>query len=495
MSLHQLVQEAAARHPERVAVSGPDATVTYRELSRRADALAARLAAQHVGVGDRVVVWASKSAECVAAMQAVLRLGAVYVPVDGSTPPARVAALLRDCFPAAMCSDPENAPRLAPAEHGCPHHLVLGGDFVAPADPFDHPSAAEDLAYILYTSGSTGRPKGVRITHGNARAFVDWWVTELDAQPEDRFANHAPFGFDLSVLDLYGAFAAGASVHLVPTELSYAPEHLTRFLHERGISIWYSVPSALSLMIREGGLLDDDAPPALRAVLFAGEPFPIPMVRELAAWTGARLLNLYGPTETNVCTFHEVTTATLAQDRPPPIGKASSGNTVWAVTENGRVAGPGEEGELLVAGPTVMPGYWGRPPLSGPHRTGDIVRVLPDGSFDYLGRQDGLVKLRGHRVELGEVEATIADHPEVSEVAAVVAGEGLSRHLDVFVVARSGAAPGVLSLKRHVAERLPRYMIPDVVHHVTALPRTVNGKIDRAALAARADTTAKERLR
>ncbi|MFJ9691369.1 amino acid adenylation domain-containing protein [Kitasatospora sp. NPDC101183] len=495
MSLHRLVLEAAARHPERVAVSGPDATVTYRELSRRANELAGRLAAQHVGVGDRVVVWASKSAECVAAMQAVLRLGAVYVPVDGSTPPARVAAIVRDCLPAAVCIDPENVSRLTPAERGCPESLVLGGDFAAPAGPFDYPSAAEDLAYVLYTSGSTGRPKGVRVTHGNARAFVDWWVTELAALPEDRFANHAPFGFDLSVLDLYGAFAAGASVHLVPTELSYAPEHLTRFLRERGISIWYSVPSALSLMIREGGLLDDRAPSCLRAVLFAGEPCPIPTVRELAAWTGARLLNLYGPTETNVCTFHEVTTATLEMDRPPPIGKASSGNTVWAVTDNGQTAGVGEEGELLVTGPTVMPGYWGRPPLTGPYRTGDLVRVLPDGSFDYLGRQDGLVKLRGHRVELGEVEATIAQHPEVLEAAAVVAGAGLSRHLDVFVATRGGAAPGVLSLKRHVAERLPRYMIPDIVHHVPALPRTSNGKIDRTALAARADSATKEKLR
>lgn len=372
---------------------------------------------------------------------------------------------------------------------------MLGDDSAAPAGPFDHPSTAEDLAYILYTSGSTGRPKGVRITHGNARSFVDWWVRELAALPEDRFANHAPFGFDLSVLDLYGAFAAGASVHLVPTELSYAPEHLTRFLRERCISIWYSVPSALSLMIREGGLLDEDAPPGLRAVLFAGEPCPISTVRELAAWTEARLLNLYGPTETNVCTFHEVTATTLETDRPPPIGMASSGNTVWAVTDDGQTAGVGEEGELLVMGPTVMPGYWGCPPLAGPYRTGDLVRVLPDGSFDYLGRQDGLVKVRGHRVELGEVEATIAQHPEVSEVAAVVAGAGLSRHLDVFVATRGGAAPGVLSLKRHVAERLPRYMIPDVVHHVPALPRTGNGKIDRMALAARADSATKERLR
>lgn len=495
-SLHDLVIDSAARHPGRTAVSGPDGTMTYAELDRRADALARLLARQGVGPGDRVVLWAAKSAAVVAAMQAVLRLGAAYVPVDGSTPVRRAMSVVRDCSARVICTTAEGAARLdgelAPGEGRVV--LVDGLDAKAPsggAPPPRRTTGAGDLAYILYTSGSTGAPKGVCVSHGAARAFVDWAVAELAASPADRFSSHAPFTFDLSVLDVYAALAVGASVHLIPAELAYTPTQLVEFVHHHQISVWYSVPSALSLMMRGGGLLDRPAPPSLRAVLFAGEPFPIAGVRQLAGWTGARLLNLYGPTETNVCTFHEVGPADLDRGRPAPIGTACCGDAVWAVTAEGRRAGPGEEGELLVSGPTVMSGYWGREPQEGPYATGDIVRVRQDGSFDYLGRRDHMVKVRGHRVDLGDVEATLTAHPDVDEAVALVAGTGLDARLEVFVVPRGGRpAPGVLSLKRHAAERLPPYMVADAFHFVACLPRTRNGKVDRAALAGDAHTPA-----
>ena len=351
------------------------------------------------------------------------------------------------------------------------------------AVPEDVPAAPDDLAYILYTSGSTGTPKGVCVSHRNARAFVDWAVRAVGVGPHDRLANHAPLTFDLSVFDLYAAFATGASVHLVPPELAYAPLQLTRFLYERGITVWYSVPSALALMMRDGGLLDGPAPPGLRAVLFAGEPFPVGRVRELSSWTRARLLNLYGPTETNVCTAHEVVPADLARDRPVPIGGAVSGDEVWARKADGTRAGPGESGELVVAGPTVMLGYWGREPHRGPYRTGDIVRVLDGGAFDYLGRRDHMVKLRGHRIEPGEVEAALAAHPDVAEAAVAVGGSGLGARPKAFVVPRPDREPSVLALRRHCARLLPRYMIADEFHVVACLPRTRTGKTDRARLA------------
>jgi clorobiocin biosynthesis protein CloN4 len=257
-------------------------------------------------------------------------------------------------------------------------------------------------------------------------------------------------------------------------------------LHAERISIWYSVPSALSLMMRSGGLVDRPAPADLRVVLFAGEPFPISQVRRLADWTGARLLNLYGPTETNVCTFHEVVPADLERDRPVPIGTAACDDRVWARRPDGGVCGPGDEGELFVDGPTVMLGYWGREPHVGPYATGDLVRVLPAGSFDYVGRRDDMVKVRGHRVELGEVEAALAAHPDVAEAGAVVAGAGMDARLVVFVVPLPGRDPGVLALRRHSAQRLPRYLVADELHVVTELPRTRNGKVDRPTLASRA---------
>ncbi|GGR55146.1 MULTISPECIES: AMP-binding protein [Streptomyces] len=517
MNLHELVIRSARRYPLRPAVAGEGRELTYRALDRAADAYARLLARAGVGRGDRVVLWGDKSPEVVVAMQAVLRLGAVYVPQDGTAPAGRVATVARDCAARVVCATGTRLTRIRPAldlpvpldgtaqpdgttRPDAVPGLVTVLDLAAapPGDdeavpPVDTEVKPDDPAFILYTSGSTGTPKGVSISHRNARAFVDWAVELLGAGPGDRFANHAPLVFDLSVLDLYAAFAAGASVRLVPATLAYAPGELVEFLHRERITVWYSVPSALILMIRGGGLLDRPAPAGLRAVLFAGEPFPIAHVRRLAAWTKARLLNLYGPTETNVCTWHEVVPADLERDRPVPIGRAASGDEVWARTDAGAVAGPGEQGELVVTGPTVMLGYWGGPPGSGEYATGDIVTVLPDGSFDYVGRRDHAVKVRGHRIELGEIETTCDAHDEVETAAVVVAGEGMDARLVAFVVPVPGARPGALALRRHLAERLPSYMITDHVHLLDDLPRTRNGKIDRPALVRRHLTLSKGR--
>jgi amino acid adenylation domain-containing protein len=491
--LHRYVLEAAARHPDRPAVIDALGIMPYAELSQQANRAAHVLRKAGVRPGDRVVIWLEKSADAIIAMQAVLRLGAAYVPADGATPARRVIALARHCSARAVCTTSARLPSVMPdLEPGteCIDISAATAPAARPAEVIDHPTAPDDLAYILYTSGSTGEPKGVCISHRNACAFIDWAVQLLSPDPADRFASHAPFTFDLSVLDLYACFATAASVHLVPAELAYAPEQLAGFLYEHEITIWYSVPSALGLMIRQGGLLDRAAPPDLRAVLFAGEPFPIGDVRELAAWTKARLFNLYGPTETNVCTYHEVTADDLRRDRPVPIGMASSGDTVFAEKPNGSVADVGEEGELLVDGPTVMLGYWGKPPQQGPYRTGDVVRVLPGARYDYVGRRDHLVKVRGHRIELGEVEAALVSHAAVAETAAVVAGSGLDTRLAAYVVPANGRTPGVLELKRHMAQTLPRYMIADELHVVTKLPRTANGKVDRRTLALRSKSPA-----
>ncbi len=496
MNLHELVIDSARRHPGRTAVAAAGRELTYRELDRRADEFARLLAAAGVGRGDRVVLWSDKSPEVVVAMQAALRLGAVYVPQDATAPVGRVVTVAHDCDARVVCATGDRLTEVT-ATLGATVVLDLE-QAAAPTGAAAAPAAnaevkPDDPAFILYTSGSTGTPKGVSISHRNARAFVDWSVALLGAGPEDRFANHAPLVFDLSVLDLYAAFSVGASVRLVPSALAYAPGELVEFLHQEQITVWYSVPSALILMIRGGGLVDRPAPAALRAVLFAGEPFPIAHVRRLAAWTDARLLNLYGPTETNVCTWHEVVPADLERERPVPIGKAASGDEVWARTDAGTVAAPGEQGELLVSGPTVMLGYWGQGPSAEEYATGDIVTVLPDGGFDYVGRRDHAVKVRGHRIELGEIEITCNAHDEVETAAVVVAGDGMDARLVAFVVPVAGARPGALALRRHLAQRLPSYMIVDHVHLLSDLPRTRNGKIDRPELVRRHLTLSKGR--
>ncbi|NMF62559.1 D-alanine--poly(phosphoribitol) ligase (plasmid) [Brasilonema octagenarum UFV-E1] len=491
MSLQNFLILSAKRTPDALAIRGPDGSITYGELDRLANRIAKALTALGVCRGDRVGIWLDKSVRAVATMQGVLRLGAAYVPIDPLGPAVRTRTILKDCAVKALITTEKRAEATLTNDLECVACLCTDGiwkgqtwnDLVAFSDePVEGFSPADDdLAYILYTSGSTGKPKGVCISHRNALAFIEWAAQELQATPADRFSNHAPFHFDLSVLDLYVAFHVGASVSLVPDGMSYAPKRLVDFITQETITIWYSVPSALILMMEQGGLLDRQTLP-LRAILFAGEPFSLKHLRRLYEYLpSVRFLNLYGPTETNVCTFYEVQGIEPDRTKPVPIGRACSGNCVWALKDDGTKAKLGEEGELIVSGPTVMLGYWGHPPQGDkPYATGDIVRLLKDDNYLYVGRRDHLVKVRGHRVELGDIEAALAEHPEIHEAAVVVSGSGIDARLTAFVVS-TGDLP-LLSIKRHCAERLPRYMIVDDVRFIAALPRTRNGKIDRQRL-------------
>ncbi|WIY01928.1 amino acid adenylation domain-containing protein [Amycolatopsis mongoliensis] len=467
--LHQLVLAASERTPDAPAVHAGDTTVTYRELDELAGRQAAGLHAAGVRRGDRVLIWAEKSVEVVALMQAALRLGAVYVPVAPSNPVSRVRLIAEGCTPALVVTDQvadwgANPPPLSSFTALSTSDTPPPPEHVGPDEP----------AYILYTSGSTGAPKGVLISHRNALAFVEWAAAETGLHAGDRLANHAPFNFDLSVFDLYGAFLAGASVDLAGSDLSYSPAELTDFLHGRGISVWYSVPSALLLMMRHGGLLDRPAPASLRVCVFAGEPFPIAGVQTLRrAWPDVRLFNWYGPTETNVVTSYEVTDADLSRTGGLPIGRACSGATLTL----------SPDGEIVVEGPTVMLGYWGAPPQLGGYHTGDVGRYDAAGELEYAGRRDAMVKIRGHRIELGEIETALSRHPAVAEVAVIVAGAGIDARLRAVIVPRPGERVTLLGMKAHCAAHLPRYMIVDEVSVVGELPRTANGKTDRAALA------------
>lgn len=481
MRLQDLVVNAARRAPDALAVASPERTLTYRELDAHADRFATALRARGVRPGDRVVLWSGKSALAVALMQGALRAGAVYIPVTSTNPPDRVARIAADSGAVLVAAD-ESAPVGEGAAPPGPVDVVALADLLDLAPTGDgrppHEGDPDAPAYILYTSGSTGAPKGVCLSHRNALAFVDWAVRVLDIGPRDRLSNHAPFNFDLSVFDLHAAFRAGASVHLVPQETAYAPRQLLEFVRERRISVWYSVPSVLALMMREGGLLEEDQPPDLRACVFAGEPFPIGQVQALRkAWSTVRMFNWYGPTETNVCTSYEVTDADLGRTGPLPIGTACSGDVI--------TLDPGpREGEIVVSGPTVMKGYWGRTPHSGAYRTGDIGRFGPDGELEYAGRIDHMVKIRGNRVELGEIEAAVCAHSAVSDAAVMVVGSGLEARLHAVVVAADGARPRLLALKTFCSQRLPTYMLPDALHVVDELPLTPNGKTNRRALAA-----------
>lgn len=498
MSLKDIVIQTAKDVPSALAVKGPDGSMTYQELDKQANRMARALDNLGVRKGDRVGIWLDKSVRAVTVMQGVLRLGAAYVPLDPKSPSTRVKGIVRDCEMRALVSTEkcvestlkDGAENIAGFCIDSPAQGLSWNDLESFSDdPIDGPKIGDnDLAYILYTSGSTGKPKGVCISSLNALAFINWAAEEIKANRSDRFSNHAPFHFDLSVLDLYVAFSVGASVFLIPEMMSYVPKKLVRLIQQEEITIWYSVPSAIILMMEQGGLLEHlDIP--LRIIIFAGEPFPIKPLRQIfKSWPSVRFLNFYGPTETNVCTSYEVKEIEEGRTKPVPIGRECSGDRVWAVKDDGSAVNIGEEGELMVSGPTVMLGYWGKPPHGDkPYVTGDLVRLQEDGNYVYIGRRDYMVKVRGYRVELGEIEAALGQHPDIHATAVVVSGSGMDVRLAAFVVFRENKSLSLLDIKRHCAEHLPRYMIVDDICPLNELPRTRNGKVDRLKLKQQAE--------
>lgn len=512
------LRDSARRHPDRAAVEWRAEALTYRQLDELSDAIAATLRAAGVGPGHRVGLYTPKTHRSIAAILGVSKAGAAYVPIDPHAPAMRAAFILGDCAVSAVIASGDRLETLAEHQATLPalRAAIRTDDGGAPGsgwvpttrwtdlvrDPAFVPTAAveTDPAYLLYTSGSTGKPKGVIITHRNALTFIDWGVETFAVRPEDRLSSHAPLHFDLSVFDVYVALASGACVVLVPDQVAPFPGPLSRWIADRGITVWYSVPSALVRMLLHGDLAGTPHP-ALRTVLFAGEVFPQKYLREtMRALDGAAFFNLYGPTETNVCTWYAVPRTLDAESTAIPIGIACANTEVFAVDAEGRLVPDGEEGELLVRGGTVMAGYWGlaertaqslvRNPLQGAfedrvYRTGDLVKRDADGNHWFIGRRDHMVKSRGYRIELGDVEAALHAHELVKEAAVIaVPDDEVGARLHAFVAPTDGAALTVEMLHAFCLKRLPPYMVPESFLVREELPKTSTGKTDRQALAA-----------
>lgn len=494
ISLHQRLALTAERNPAGPAVIAGDTSLTWAQLRDRATALAARLRSDGVGHGDRVAVVMRKSPDAVAAIHGVLWAGAAYVPIDPSSPPGRAGVVMVDAAPAAAVVDRRGRSLVAALDDATRPPVVVEAPVdhsgFAALDPAD--TTPDDLAYILFTSGSTGRPKGVALTHRNGGHFVDWAVDALGVGPTDRLTSHAPFHFDLSIFDLFASTTVGAPVVLVPRAAAVMPREMAAFVRGTEVTVWYSVPTALRMLVERGGLAPDDVG-SLRVVAYAGEAYPPSALRDAMTLFGsATFWNLYGPTETNVCTAHRLTGPPVG-DAPVPIGTAIEGVSVEVVDDEGRAVAPGMPGELVVAGPTVTAGYWGDPErstgafLSPPgrterfYRTGDVVVADEHGVLTFRGRRDHQVKVRGVRVELGEVETVLHAHPAVGDAAVVAIGadrpEGATLRAHV-----TGTALDAREIVAFCRERLPVHMVPGEVIVHADLPRTPTGKIDRVAL-------------
>lgn len=504
--LHDLLARSVERWPDRPAVTMADGaeSLTYAELDRRARSLRDALARQGVGAGDRVALYVPKSPASLTAILGILQSGAAYVPLDASAPVGRAAYVIGDCGVAAVVGATDllaglrdaaqaELPLLEAWDHAPGSRsieIARGPGGEAAGDP------ADPLAYILYTSGSTGRPKGVVHTHASALSFVHWCADTFDLSEEDRFSSHAPFHFDLSIFDLYVSLLHGGEIVLFGEEISKQPTAMAAAIAERGISVWYSTPSVLRLLVEFGQLGSYDWS-ALRLVLFAGEVFPIKHLRALLeAWPDPQYFNLYGPTETNVCTYYEVPRPIPAErEEPFPIGRVCENDEGIVVDARDQLVDAGDEGELLIRGGTVMQGYWNLPERTAQafhvdgdggrwYRTGDLVREEPDGTLLFAGRRDRMVKRRGYRVELGEIETALYRHPDIAEAAVVALPGEDGIRIDAFVSRSDGGKGSIIEMKTFCSKELPLYMIPDRFLFLDALPKTSTDKIDYQALAA-----------
>lgn len=509
-TLHGYLEQSARRYREKCAAveASSGRQITYGELDRLSSRVRDLLRRIGVRPGDRVGICLPKSIASLAVLLGILKVGAAYVPVDSLAPPVRNAFIFTDCGVHAIFVEASRAdalrcelarlaaePRLLPldwSDGSSPLATYLASVEAEAGLAVEGESARpgpDDLAYVLYTSGSTGQPKGVMLTHRNGSSYVDWCSEILAPDENDRFSSHAPFHFDLSILDIFVPLKHGATVFLIGEELGKNPARMASVIAERRLTVWYSTPSVLTLLVEHGGL-DARDDHALRFILFAGEVFPVKHLRRLKALVPRpRYLNLYGPTETNVCTYYEIP-QTIAEDRtaPFPIGRACSHVKARVIDANGRDVPRGQEGELAISGAPVMQGYWNMPERTSAafhvdstgrwYRTGDIVIDGDDGVYTFRGRRDRMVKRRGYRIELGEIETALYRHPAISEVAAIARSEESGVSIKVFYASRDGHALSLIELKRFCAHNLPAYMAPDWFSHQPLLPKTSTDKID-----------------
>jgi amino acid adenylation domain-containing protein len=501
MRLEDLLSESAQQSPQAIAaLTASGDAITYEGLARHAEAVCNALVETGVREGDRIGLCVPKTINGLAAVFGILKAGAAYVPVDYGAPSSRNGYIFNDCNAKAVIVEASVADALEaeltdgpwtrsvfPAAETESINFVLLSRSPISAPRFE---PASELAYILYTSGSTGRPKGVMHSHATALAFIDWVSEEFQPTAEDRFSSHAPFHFDLSILDIYVPLKHGASVVLINSEAGKQPGTLAELIEKTRITIWYSTPSILRMLMEFGGIERRDCS-SLRIVNFAGEVFPAKHLRALIKlWPRPIYYNLYGPTETNVCTYYKVP-AQLPEDPDYtlPIGRKCSGDELLVVTADDKPVTKGEEGELLATGGSVMLNYWNLPERNAMafveidgvrwYRTGDIVREDAEGELRFIGRRDRMVKRRGFRVELGEIEAALLRHPSIPEAAAVAVTKDEGEvEIRAFYTWAEDKSPSLLGLKQFCARNLPLYMVPDRLTCVPDMPKTSTDKID-----------------
>jgi amino acid adenylation domain-containing protein len=367
----------------------------------------------------------------------------------------------------------------------------------APSAPLAYRNSSVDAAHILFTSGSTGTPKGVVIAHRNVIRFVEWARRYFGLGPADRVSGHPPLHFDLSTFDVFGTFASGAQLHLVPPEINLLPKALAEFIRGAELTQWFSVPSLLSYMAKFDAVQFNDFP-SLRRLLWCGEVFPTPALRYwMARLPHVTFTNLYGPTETTIASsYYTVPRCPEDDGTAIPIGTPCDGEQLLVLNEALQPVPPGEVGDLYIGGVGLSPGYWRDPektraafvpnpfsadPADRVYRTGDLARIGDDGLVYFLGRADSQITSRGYRIELGEIEAALNAMSELQECAVVaISTDGFEGTVICCAYApRAGVSVTHAGIRKELAKVLPAPMLPSRWMALERLPRNANGKFDR----------------
>jgi amino acid adenylation domain-containing protein len=498
--LHHLVEAQARRSPDRVALVCGPASCTYRELDRRANALAHQLCALGVGPEVLVGICAQRSPALLIAILATLKAGGAYVPLDPAYPAERLALILADTrAPVLLTQRAQQA--LLTSYTG----TVLWLDELAEngaQEPVDCPALqAANLAYVIYTSGSTGRPKGVAITHASAVWLIEWAQRVYTETELQRVLAATSICFDLSIFELFVPLSVGGSCVLVEHAL-----HLQTQTEAATVTLINTVPSLAKELLEHRGF-----PATVQTINLAGEALPRKLVQDLYAQTSARrVFNLYGPSEDTTYSTGALLAPGLTE--APPIGRPIDGTRVYLLDRHLRPVPPGTPGELYIGGDGLARGYLSRPALTAErflpdacsgqpgarlYRTGDLARYRKDGQLEFLGRLDGQVKVRGLRIELGEIETALSFYPGVSACVVVVqADRAEALYLVAYILPLPGQQPEATDLRRYLQERLPHYMIPAAFIVCNAFPLTPSGKVDRRTLSEQYQrtTTPRERI-
>jgi amino acid adenylation domain-containing protein len=518
--LQHLLEESAKKLPHKVAVVCAEQSVTYDELDILSNKLAHVLKNNGVRKGDRVGIYMDKSIYSVVSIHGILKAGGIYVPFDPKAPSLRLSYMIKNCGIKCLITSSMKIDNLNQTfSENCPVEVMVfikdgkvnKTEFQTKmvyfqevldcknSNPPENDSNWMDLAYILYTSGSTGDPKGVMISHLNALTFINWAYNTFNITQKDVLSNHAPLHFDLSIFDLFVGLKAGVTITLVPESFSYFPFRLAEWIQTNRVTVWYSVPSILSMMLLHGKL-ERFAFENLRLILFAGEVFPVKYLRKLMqVIPHVNYYNLYGPTETNVITFYQVTNIEPDQIKPIPIGKPCANMSVFVLDEQANyVTTPGVEGDLYARGSCVAQGYWGDPEKTKKvflanfkqpmfeekiYKTGDSVVLDENGNYLFLGRKDHMIKSRGYRIELGEIEAVLYNHPKIKEAAVVaIPDDEIGNRIKAFVSLRDDETLEASEIKKYCAQYLTKYMLPEFIEFRNTLPKTSTGKVNKTSL-------------